>query len=194
MSRKLTKGQRNWVPREQETYAIILALQKWESCIGNQPVLVLTDHKSLEAWAKEVLDTPSGPLGRRSRWHQIFSRFDLSVGYIPGRENTIPDILSRWAYPASQAFRDISKHGTISDDEEMKENIRQEKEEEKQCMWIKLRNQPTPNNLWLRGVRMGAEKSQKGPEEMCTRSGGVGDMGTRGIDTRVTPLTASPKG
>jgi hypothetical protein len=72
MSRKLTKGQRNWVPREQETYAIILALQKWESCIGNQPVLVLTDHKSLEAWAKEVLDTPSGPLGRRSRWHQIF--------------------------------------------------------------------------------------------------------------------------
>jgi hypothetical protein len=31
MSRKLTKGQRNWVPREQETYAIILALQKWES-------------------------------------------------------------------------------------------------------------------------------------------------------------------
>ena len=26
MSRKLTKGQRNWVPKEQETYAIILAL------------------------------------------------------------------------------------------------------------------------------------------------------------------------
>ncbi len=28
MSRKLTVSQRNWVPREQETYAIILALQK----------------------------------------------------------------------------------------------------------------------------------------------------------------------
>ena len=26
MSRKLTKGQRNWVPKEQETYAIISAL------------------------------------------------------------------------------------------------------------------------------------------------------------------------
>ena len=51
MSRKLTKGQRNWVPREQETYAIILALQKWESWIGMQSVLVLTDHKSLESWA-----------------------------------------------------------------------------------------------------------------------------------------------
>ena len=86
MSRKLTHGQRNWVPREQETYAIILALQKWESWIGMQPVLVLTDHKSLESWTKEVLDTPSGPLGRRSRWHQIFSKFDLSVGYIKGKK------------------------------------------------------------------------------------------------------------
>ena len=31
MSRKLTGSQRNWVSREKETYAIILALQKWES-------------------------------------------------------------------------------------------------------------------------------------------------------------------
>ena len=80
MSRKLTQTQRNWVPREQETYAIILALQKWESWIGLQPVLVLTDHRSLEHWAHEVLDTPSGPLGRRSRWHQILSKYDLTVG------------------------------------------------------------------------------------------------------------------
>ena len=38
MSRKLTSTQRNWVPREQETYAISLALQKWEGWIGLQPV------------------------------------------------------------------------------------------------------------------------------------------------------------
>ena len=66
MSRKSTSSQRNWVPREQETYAIILALQKWESWIWLQPVLILTDHKALESWPTEVLDTPSGPLGRRS--------------------------------------------------------------------------------------------------------------------------------
>ena len=100
MSRKLTSTQRNWVAREQETYAIILALQKWESWIGLQKVLVLTDHKALESWAREVLDTPSGPLGRRSRWHQLLSKYDLTVGYIPGKNNTIADILSRWAYPA----------------------------------------------------------------------------------------------
>ena len=33
LSKKLTEGQKRWVPREQETYAIIVALQKWESWI-----------------------------------------------------------------------------------------------------------------------------------------------------------------
>ena len=60
------------------------------------------------------------------RWHQLFSKFDLSVGYIPGKENTIADILSRWAYPASQAYREISKHGTLEEKLEMEEMIRLE--------------------------------------------------------------------
>ena len=48
-SRKLASGQINWTPREKETYAIIVALTKWASWIGLQPVLVLTDHKTLES-------------------------------------------------------------------------------------------------------------------------------------------------
>ena len=148
MSRKLATGQRNWTPREIETYAIVLALQKWESWIGLQPVLVLTDHQAIEAWAKEVLDAPSGPVGRRSRWHQIFSKFDLSVGYIPGTNNQVADVLSRWAYPASQALRGISKHGSSDDDAEMRELIESEREEEKECMYVHLRHQPCPEDLW----------------------------------------------
>ena len=146
------KGQRKWTPRELETYAIILALQKWESYIGLQPVLVLTDHQSLEAWTREVLDTPSGPVGRRARWHQMLSKYDLTVGYIPGKDNTIADILSRWAYPASQALEDISKHGSLEDKEEMEEKIREEREGEAQCTWIKVKNQPNVRNMWIRGM------------------------------------------
>ena len=93
----MAMNQKNWVTREQETYAIIIALKKWESWIGLQPVLVLTDHKALESWAKEVLDTPSGPLGRRARWQQTQSKYDIQVGYVPGKENMVCDVLSRWA-------------------------------------------------------------------------------------------------
>ena len=120
-------------PRELETYAIILALQKWDSWIGLQPVLILTDHKSLGA--REVLDTSSGPVGRRARWHQFLSRFDLQVGYIPGRDNTIADVMSRWAYPASQALRDISKHGSAQDKEDMENEIYLDREEDSMCVW-----------------------------------------------------------
>ena len=35
-SRKLTTSQRNWTPRDQETYAIIMALRKWAGWIGFQ--------------------------------------------------------------------------------------------------------------------------------------------------------------
>jgi hypothetical protein len=192
MSRKLTEGQRKWTPRELETYAIILALQKWESWIGLQPVLVLTDHQSLQSWAKEVLDTPSGPVGRRARWHQIFSKYDLSVGYIPGKENSIADILSRWAYPASQALRDISKHGSQQDKDEMEEIIRQEKREEAQCMWLQVQEQPNPRNMYIRGVTTRSGKTVE-ERDSAEKRGTEGGHVSGGIDTPQDTPSQGPR-
>ena len=112
-SRKLNSTQRKWAPREQETYAIIMALRKWSGWIGYQPVVVLTDHRSLEHWTTEHVDTPSGPAGRRARWHETLSKFNIEVKYVPGKDNIVADALSRWAYPASQGLADVSKHGSL---------------------------------------------------------------------------------
>ena len=124
MSRKWTECQRKWVPREQETYAILVALVKWNTWIGLQPVLILTDHKSIESWTKEVLDVPSGPVGRRGRWHEYLSRYNLAVEYIPGKDKVVADVLSRWAYPTSSAQKDVSMHGSAKDEEEVEELVR----------------------------------------------------------------------
>ena len=103
-SRILAEGQRRtWTAREKETYAIVCALRKWSGHIGLQPVVVCTDHQSLQSWHKEHVDTPSGPAARRPRWHEMFAKFDLSVVYVPGKDNTVADCLSRWAYPAGKA-------------------------------------------------------------------------------------------
>ena len=56
----------NWSPREKEAYAVVASLTKWAGWIGTSPVAVITDHKSLESWVKEYVDTPSGPSGRKS--------------------------------------------------------------------------------------------------------------------------------
>ena len=128
-SRKLAKSQLNWTPREKETYAVVSALRKWAGWIGLQSVLVTTDHKSLEDWVLEKMDTPSGPAGRRARWHETLSKFDLTVQYVPGKDNVVADALSRYAYPASKAFQDTSFHGSEASRQEMKKIIEEELEE-----------------------------------------------------------------
>ena len=105
------KTQRNWTPREKGTYTEVSALHKWEGWIGMNPVLVLTDHKSLENIASEKMDTASGPAGRRARWHEQLSTFDLKLQHIPGKDNVVADAMSRYAYPACQACQATSLQG-----------------------------------------------------------------------------------
>ena len=121
-SRKLADGQRKtWTAREKETYAIVEALRKWSGSIGLQQVVVLTDHQALQHWYTEAVDTPSGPTGRRARWHELLSKFNLSVQYVPGPHNTVADAMSRWPYPASMGYNDCSRHGTAEDAQQVRE-------------------------------------------------------------------------
>ena len=86
-------------------------------------MVVCTDHQSLQSWNKEHVDTASGPAVRRARWHETFAKLDLSVVYVPGKDNTVADSLSGWAYPAGKAWMDISSHGDAEETEEAKRII-----------------------------------------------------------------------
>ena len=76
-----------------------MGLDKFRSCSAGGKITVLTDQRAFEHWATEVLGTVSAPVGRRGRWHELLSQFDLEVLYVKGRNNIVPDILSRWPYP-----------------------------------------------------------------------------------------------
>ena len=78
-------------------------------------VLVMTDHKSLQHWYTEDLNKMVGAVGRRGRWHEFLSQFNLNIIYIPGKEHHFSDVLSRWAYPAGLEA-DISFHGGLAGD------------------------------------------------------------------------------
>ena len=90
-------------------------------------MVVCTDHQSLQSWHKEHVDTPSGPAARRARWHETFAKFDLSVVYVPGKDNTVAHCLSRWAYPAGKAWMDISSPGDAEETKEARRIIGMEK-------------------------------------------------------------------
>jgi hypothetical protein len=138
-SRKLTEGQREWTPREQETYAVVEALRKWESWIGFRRVTVLTDHRAIVNWHTEMLESPSGPTGRRGRWHEFLGKFKLEIVYVPGKDNTAADALSRWAYAASEAINDLTRHGSARDAAEVAEmEEREAKEREASIFSVRI--------------------------------------------------------
>ena len=63
------------------------------------------------------------------------------------------DVLSRWAYPASQAFNDVSKHGSAIDADDMHELIRIEREEERECLQVSrtcMTDPPSSNVIYLK--------------------------------------------
>ena len=68
----------------------------------------------LWSWYKEAVEIQGGPTSRRGRWHLTFSRFNVTVQYLPGVLNGSADALSRWAYPGA-GDDDLTIHGTAAD-------------------------------------------------------------------------------
>ncbi len=126
----LTKVKKNSTAMEKGTYAIVTALRKCEGWFGFQPVVVKTDHRSLEHWVSEHVDTPSGPTERRARKNETLSQFNLKVEYFPGKDKIVADPMSRFAYPASSSRKDVCLHGSAESHAEVTKMIQKEKRKE----------------------------------------------------------------
>ena len=73
------------------------------------------------------------------------AKFDLTVVYVPGKDNTVADCLSRWVYPASKGMTDVSAHGDEAETAEDKRIIDMERmmeEEGVKCFVIMAAEAP----------------------------------------------------
>jgi hypothetical protein len=90
LSRSLTRAERNLSTTERECLCVIWAVEKLRHYLEGVHFVVITDHHSL-LWLNRLKD----PQGRLARWALRLQPYDFEIKHRPGKDNVVPDMLSR---------------------------------------------------------------------------------------------------
>lgn len=90
MSKKLNQAQRNYSITKQKCLAVMLSIKKFRAYVEGHEFTVITDHASLK-WLMSQTDLNS----RLARWALNLQRFRFKIDHRKGRQNVVPDALSR---------------------------------------------------------------------------------------------------
>jgi transposase InsO family protein len=92
-SRTLNKAERNYSATDRELLALVWSLKHFRTYLSNvTEFTAFTDHQPL----KGLLQTKE-PEGRLARWLDTIQQFNFRLLHRPGRDNVVPDALSRTA-------------------------------------------------------------------------------------------------
>lgn len=89
-SKKLDSHQKHYSTVEKEALGLILAVRTFSVYFGSSPVRVYTDHSPLQ-----FLRRMSSQNQKLLRWSLELEQYNLDVRHRPGKDNALPDILSR---------------------------------------------------------------------------------------------------
>ncbi|KAE9005728.1 hypothetical protein PR001_g17374 [Phytophthora rubi] len=89
-SRKMKSVELKYPTQQQEPLAIVNALAAFRIYCLDRPVMVETDHKSLEGIFQQKMANR-----RLARWYDILAEYQPVFAYLPGAKNGIADALSR---------------------------------------------------------------------------------------------------
>jgi hypothetical protein len=89
-SKKLSETERRWPTHEKEMWVVIHCLKTWGHYIGSKDVVVWTDNVTLKYFA-----TQPKLSSKQVRWQDTLALFNVDIRHKLGKENIIPDALSR---------------------------------------------------------------------------------------------------
>ena len=90
LSRKLNQHQRRYATVEKEAFALLTAVRAFSIYCGSGKTTVYSDHSPLQ-----FLDRMASHNQKLLRWCLELQQYNLEVRHRPGKENLLPDILSR---------------------------------------------------------------------------------------------------
>ena len=89
-SKKLSNVERRWPTHEKEMWAIVHCLKLWQHYLGLEYTKVYTDNVSVRYFETQPKITP-----KQWRWADVLACFNVDLIHKPGRDNVVPDALSR---------------------------------------------------------------------------------------------------
>ena len=93
-SAKFSPAETRYHCNEQECLAVIWAIRHYRPYLEDHPFKLRTDSKTL-TWLKNQKDTRA----KLTRWHLLLSEFSFEIEHVPGKDNELPDALSRFPNP-----------------------------------------------------------------------------------------------
>eukprot|EP00873_Tetraselmis_striata_P017409 jgi/Tetstr1/437673/TSEL_026340.t1 len=94
---------------EGEVGAVVWAVQRFRYYLYGNHFQLITDCKAME-W----LRTTARLRGKLARWSLILAEYDFSIKHRPGKDNTVPDLLSRRPMPAEPVKATSDAAGTTT--------------------------------------------------------------------------------
>ncbi|KAG2213620.1 hypothetical protein INT45_010119, partial [Circinella minor] len=95
-SKKFSSAECMYPAQERELLAILHCLRQWHCFIEGRDYIVLSDHHPLKYFRSQKKPTP-----RLTRWIAEIELYDPNIQYKPGKDNHVPDLLSRRNNPTA---------------------------------------------------------------------------------------------
>jgi hypothetical protein len=89
-SARLNDAQRRYHINEQECLTVVFAVKRYRPYLEDKPFLLRTDNKCL-LWLNGAKDSNA----KLTRWALLLQEFNFRVEHCPGKNNELPDVLSR---------------------------------------------------------------------------------------------------
>ena len=100
--RAFNKAEKNYSTTEQELLAVVWSIKHFRVYLEGRKFTLQTDHSALR-WILSLKD----PSNRLARWVACIQQYDFEVVHVKGKDNVVPDALSRRHYNTTHTSADV---------------------------------------------------------------------------------------